>query len=176
MKVLEKIKKLNAREAEEKASHKSNLEIIEANRRELKESILSELGLKKHDEVVMRLLPSRDDNCGVATGEIYLRNVFITAVHVSPSGYPDGVADYSDAFLRPSITTKTKAGKMRKGLLHYSGFLSWELYNMDGELLLSHKHEDIIVEGKFTDEEIAKHRIRESYTEYYPTAIVQMIK
>lgn len=115
--------------------------------------ILEDLGLEVGDKVVLKLLEYRDDrvHCFQVEKETIC---FIDKIFVIND------SEIGKSFLAPSLKFKDKKGNLKKTVVNYSRFLSWELYK-DNELIMEYKSEQIIIDGTYTEEEINK--IRERY-------------
>lgn len=159
--ILQTISNANYAISEEIELHKAKVESLKQEKVKAMNSIFDTLQLVKHEEVVLSLLPSRDDTVSLATGHIELAMVYIDSFVLY-----EYQAD-KPAFIVPVLLWQTSSGKLSNKRVVINGYLNWQLFNSQGDLLLEHVHEDIIVPGKFTDEQIAYARTKDSYKETY---------
>ena len=126
---------------------------IVAKRELMKTGLMKKLGLTPGDEVTMVFKEHRDDSvsCFQAAQEV---KCFIVDVQVAEFYGED--ADKEKRFLAPVLKMNMKKARP----MHYNQYLTWMLFDKKGKMLLMNTPEQVIIPGKYTDEDLVRVRVR----------------
>lgn len=132
------------RTAEEEYNHKKHLLVKELE--DKKSDILERLGFRIGDQVTLELFEYRDDriHCFQAA---QVAECFIHGVKLETFGKEGN-------FLSPVLRKKD-----RKKSIIFNQYLSWDLKSC-GHIILSHRAEQYIIRGTYTEEELKEYKPR----------------
>ena len=125
--------------------HEQKMESLEKELQEKKSRILSKLGFEIGDQVTLEIYEYRDDriHCFAVpqTAECFIHGVNLKC-------------DKDGNFLAPILKKKD-----RKKAIYHNDYLNWDL-KKDGKVILSHRAEQHIIPGTYTEEQIKEYKIR----------------
>lgn len=128
---------------------------IVAKRELMKSGLLKKMGLTPGDAVTMVFKEHRDDSVSCFQAEQSV-DCFITDVHVIEHYGSD--ADKEKRFLAPILKMKDKKGKLKAKSINYNEYLTWMLFDKNGKMILMNTPEQVIIPGKYTEEELVRVR------------------
>ena len=111
-----------------------------------KSDILAQLGFRLGDQVTLQIFEYRDDriHCFAVP---QIAECFIHGVVLKTD--EDGVK-----FLAPVLKKKD-----RKKAIYHNDYLNWDLLK-DGKVILSHRAEQVIIPGTYTEEQLKNYPVR----------------
>lgn len=128
---------------------------IVAKRELMKTGLMKKLGLTPGDAVTMVFKEHRDDTVSCFQAEQTVE-CFIANVHVMEH-HTDAFSP-KERFLAPILKMKDKKGKLKAKSIHYNEFLTWMLFDKKGKMILMNTPEQVIIEGKYTEERLVELR------------------
>jgi hypothetical protein len=124
---------------------------IVAKRELMKTGLMKKMCLTPGDEVTMVFKEHRDDSVSCFQAEQTV-NCFIVDVKVMDFYGED--ADKEKRFLAPVLKMDMKKAKS----MNYNAYLTWMLFDKKGKMILMNTPEQVIIPGKYTEEELATTR------------------
>jgi len=132
---------------------------LEQDRKSYVTKVVEFLGIPLNQEYTLKVKEFRDDNISLFQAEqecvVLLSNLRIST-------------DLDDTLLIPEVkkilfgksgNSLMKKGKIATKEIYFNPFLSWQLFDKEGVEVLSYKSDQVIIPGRYTDEDI--NRIRE---------------
>lgn len=133
---------------------------LEVKLEKMRLTIMDRMKLKAGDEVKLHIIEYRDDTVFCLAAEQWA-TCFITDVTIMKRYYDDNSAeDELEPFIAPVLHTKDRIGQLKKKPISNNWYCSWELYGKNDKLLMFHRPKSVIIEGKYTPEELEARRAR----------------
>lgn len=125
--------------------HEQKMVLLEKELEDKKSNILSKLGFRIGDLVTLEIYEYRDDriHCFAVpqTAECFIHGVNLKA-------------DKDGSFLAPILKKKD-----RKRAIYHNDYLNWDL-KKDGKVILSHRAEQHIIPGTYTEKQLEEYKPR----------------
>ena len=120
--------------------------LLEKELEDKKSDILAQLGFRIGDQVTLQIFEYRDDR------------IHCFAVPQTAECFIHGVELKTDEtglkFLAPVLKKKD-----RKKAIYHNDYLNWDLLK-DGKVILSHRAEQVIIPGTYTEEQLVNYPVR----------------
>lgn len=134
------------------------IKLFEQDKEYCARKFVESLGISLNKEYTLKVKEFRDDNISLFQAEQECK-VLLSNLRLS-TGLDKTVLipQVEKIIFGKSGKPLTKKGKIVTKKIHFNPFLSWQLFDTEGVEVLSHESKQLIIQGKYTDEEINRKR------------------